>query len=64
MKKQYRIRLLLSKRWIRTEEDIIQVTYLVFAPDREQALNYAYEIAYQDYPLLSVIRSEIEPIYN
>jgi len=64
MRKEYRIRLLLSKRWIQTQADITEVTYIVYAPDREQALNYAYEIAYKDHPLLSVIRTEIDPLYN
>ena len=64
MIKQYRVKLLLSKRWIKTDADVVDVSYIVNALNREQAVDLAYEIAYQDYPLLTVIRTQTEPLYK
>ncbi len=64
MKKQYRIRLLLSKRWIKTQADVTQVTYLITASDKDTALKYAYELADEEFPGLLVIFTEINPLFN
>jgi hypothetical protein len=63
-RKEYRIRLMLSKRWIRKDEDVVRVTYLIYAPDLMSALNFAYKLADAEFQDFMVIDTQVDPLYN
>ncbi len=55
---------MLSKRWIRKDEDVVRVTYLIYAPDLMSALNFAYKLADAEFQDFMVIDTQVDPLYN
>jgi hypothetical protein len=60
----YKIRLVISKQIISSQDDIVSLTYIIYAPDRDSALDGACQLAAKEFYGYMVLSTQIEPMDN